>query len=69
MNHEEVAEITEREIEKFNNLNNFARFIDLSIFYYFFLHKDRCQHILCSNCTFLDKLKDIYLKMSTMRTL
>ena len=36
MNHEEVAEITEREIEKFNNLNNFARFIDLNTFYYFF---------------------------------
>ena len=41
MNHEEVAEITEREIEKFNNLNNFARFIDLSIFYYYFFSSQR----------------------------
>ena len=54
MDYEETAVIVEMEIENFNNLNKFGRLIVSVTFY----NLRQCQHIICSNCTFIDNFHD-----------
>ena len=54
MDYEETAVIVEMEIENFNNLNKFGRLI-ISVTFY---NLRQCQHIICSNCTFIDNFHD-----------
>ena len=57
-NPEEIADYVERELENFYNLGKFAKVLDSSIFF----HKNQCRHILCSNCTFIEKLIDLLIE-------
>ena len=58
MAYEETALIIEIEIEELNNLEKFGQFIDLTTFY----HLRRCRHNFGNNCTFIDKITNVYIE-------
>ena len=55
---EEMAVITEKEIEKLYNFQKFNQFICLCNIY----HINRCEHDNCNNCNFVNKLEHIFFE-------
>ena len=55
---EEMAVITEKEIEKLYNFQKFNQFICLCNIY----HINHCEHDNCNNCNFVNKPERIFFE-------